>query len=285
MSIVQAGMLPLASELSDSQVLLVDDDPACLEECAELLASLSYPCAVASSAGEALRKISEDLRIGIVVTDINMPGMDGLTFLEELASRFRPVRPLVPIVVTGSNSIDSAVQAMRFSAADFLTKPVVPNELAAALRRASARWAQIARHMLLEQGKDPDDAALQSAEPKDPRYEKAGTDILVDNIRAIIRRRQKRKEFLDSALFADPSWDILLDLTLARLEGADVPVSAACAAAQVPYTTALRYIRQLVDSGLVRRWKDPRDSRRVFLKLENRALDAMTSYVEATRKR
>ena len=303
MNILHPAALALAVDGPQSRILLVDDDPDCLDEYAEVADSLGYQCVKAADAGEALRKIADDPRIGIVVTDVRMPAMDGITFLDELASRFAMVRPIVPIVVTGFGTLDCAVQAMRFNAVDFLSKPVSPEELAAALRRASARRTQLARQMLQAQQTQLDEAAQPAGESGPGRAEgaedagDAGAGLsdrgcepprkedLIAQIRSIIRTRKRRGDFLDSELFADPSWDILLDLTLAKLEGAAVPVSSACAAAQVPFTTAFRYVKQLVDAGMVRRWKDPKDHRRVLLELEDRTLEAMTSYLVAVMKR
>ncbi|MCZ8060922.1 MAG: response regulator [Novosphingobium sp.] len=119
----------------------MDDDPLCLEEYAELVENLGYDCTVAADAAQALRLIAGDPAIGIVVTDLRMPGMDGLTLLDELAHRFMPTRPLVAIVVTGNSTLETAVSAMRSSAVDFLTKPVSLDGMSGALRRAALRWA------------------------------------------------------------------------------------------------------------------------------------------------
>ena len=66
-------------------------------------------------------------------------------------------------------------------------------------------------------------------------------------------------------MFADPAWDILLDLYVARIEDADVSISGACVAAAVPATTALRWIRQMEREGLIGRAADPTDQRRQYV--------------------
>ncbi|MDE2621225.1 MAG: winged helix-turn-helix transcriptional regulator, partial [Sphingomonadales bacterium] len=104
-------------------------------------------------------------------------------------------------------------------------------------------------------------------------------------VRGIMRMREKRANFLDGQLFSDPTWDILLDLTAAKLEGKPIPVSSACAATNVPVSTALRYVRSLVDAGMVRRWKDTEDRRRDMLELEDRTMEAMTRYLTDVRRR
>ena len=97
-------------------------------------------------------------------------------------------------------------------------------------------------------------------------------------VRSLIRARRMRADSFGSGLFADPAWDILLDLTAARLEGRSVAVSSLCIAAAVPATTALRWIKQLTETGLLRRVSDPVDGRRVFIELTDSAAQTMTTY-------
>lgn len=97
-------------------------------------------------------------------------------------------------------------------------------------------------------------------------------------VRKIIRQRQLRSEFLAGELFADPAWDILLDLTAARAEHTRVSVTSLCIASGVPPTTALRWISQMVEAGLLVRVEDESDRRRAFIELSDKAADAMARY-------
>ena len=81
-------------------------------------------------------------------------------------------------------------------------------------------------------------------------------------LRRIIKARQARMRHFDADLFADPAWDILLDLAAARAERQQVSVTSLCIAAGVPATTALRWIGQMVDADLLVRVSDPHDRRR-----------------------
>jgi len=103
-------------------------------------------------------------------------------------------------------------------------------------------------------------------------------------IRGIIRARRLRDQFFEASLFADPAWDMMLDLMAARIERRPVAVSSLCIAAAVPPTTALRWIRTLTDAGLFVRINDPRDGRRVFIELSREAADGMTAYLAAARR-
>lgn len=89
-------------------------------------------------------------------------------------------------------------------------------------------------------------------------------------LREIIRLRRLRERFFDHELFADPAWDILLDLKAAGLEGRRVSVSSLCIAAAVPPTTALRWITSMTESGMLIRAQDPDDARRVFIELSEK---------------
>lgn len=97
-------------------------------------------------------------------------------------------------------------------------------------------------------------------------------------VRRIIRQRQLRTRFFDGELFADPAWDMLLDLAAARAEHTRVSVTSLCIASGVPPTTALRWISQLIEAGLFERVDDDTDRRRAFISLTDKAADAMAGY-------
>ena len=119
------------------------------------------------------------------------------------------------------------------------------------------------------QGDDATDRLVRTARPPlpDPRL-----------IRRIIRQRQLRARFFDGDLFADPAWDMLLDLTAARAEHSRVSVTSLCIASGVPPTTALRWIGQMTEAGLLQRVEDETDRRRAFITLTDKAADGMARY-------
>jgi hypothetical protein len=105
-----------------------------------------------------------------------------------------------------------------------------------------------------------------------------------DAVRKVIRTRRLRDSFFDAALFADPAWDMLLDLFAARIEGDHVAVSSLCIAAAVPPTTALRWIKMMTDHGIFERHADPNDGRRIFIRLSEKSTQAMAEYFLAARR-
>ena len=97
-------------------------------------------------------------------------------------------------------------------------------------------------------------------------------------VRRIIRQRQLRARFFDGDLFGDPAWDMLLDLAAARAEHARVSVTSLCIASGVPPTTALRWIGQMTEGGLLERVEDETDRRRAFITLTDKAADSMARF-------
>lgn len=105
--------------------------------------------------------------------------------------------------------------------------------------------------------------------------------VLIDAamVRRLIRLRRDRERHFPAEIFADPAWDMLLDLTAARMERIDVPVSSLCIAAAVPTTTALRWIRTLTVAGLMQRTTDAGDARRSFITLSDTAHQGMQAWI------
>jgi hypothetical protein len=114
----------------------------------------------------------------------------------------------------------------------------------------------------------------------DDRHIRAPRPALPDPrlVRKILAQRQLRAKFFDAELFGDPAWDILLDLTAARAEHVRVSVTSLCIASGVPPTTALRWIGQMTQAGLLERVEDDADRRRAFIGLTDGAADAMARY-------
>lgn len=102
-------------------------------------------------------------------------------------------------------------------------------------------------------------------------------------VRQVIANRQARSRFFDPELFGDPAWDMLLDLTAAHAKGARVSVTSLCIAAGVPATTALRWLTQMVESGIFLRVPDPADKRSAFIALSEKAIAAMSGYFASLR--
>ena len=114
------------------QVLLIEDDPDVRLGCEQALQLEDIAVSGVASAEQAQRRIGRDFA-GVVVSDIRLPGMDGMALLKAL----RLVDPELPVVlITGHGDVSLAVQAMKDGAHDFIEKPFSPDLLVEVVRRA-----------------------------------------------------------------------------------------------------------------------------------------------------
>jgi DNA-binding NtrC family response regulator len=112
-------------------ILAVDDDALSLGMLGELLRQSGYRPLLASDAEQALAMLG-DQPVDLIVSDLVMPGMDGMALLKKVAAR----HPAIPfVVITAYGSIGSAVEAMQAGAADYLEKPFNPDALRLTIRR------------------------------------------------------------------------------------------------------------------------------------------------------
>jgi len=119
-------------------VFIIDDDASFLKSMSRLLGAVGYTVRAFESAREFLEQLGPET-CGCVVTDLQMPGMDGLKMQEALA---KTANPLPVIFLTGQGDIPKTVSAMRSGAEDFLTKRAPKEEVLAAIERAFERETQ-----------------------------------------------------------------------------------------------------------------------------------------------
>lgn len=106
-------------------------------------------------------------------------------------------------------------------------------------------------------------------------------DALALVAHAEYRWRRNRAKFLPDSLFGEASWDLLLDLYVAGVRGKPVSITSACIASAVPPTTGLRYVKSLLEMGMIARCDDATDQRRSFLTLTPAAREMMEQYLSA----
>jgi DNA-binding NtrC family response regulator len=121
--------------MDKGHVLVVDDEANARTALAELLRDEGYRVDMAADGFKALGKIEEN-EPDIVLTDLKMPGMDGLELLRKLRAQERDV---VVVVMTAFGAVDTAIAAMKDGASDYLTKPVNVTELVLVLGREMER--------------------------------------------------------------------------------------------------------------------------------------------------
>jgi len=153
-----------------SSVLVVDDEPVVLQLFSRLLSEKGLRTRTASSAEEAL-KLLEEGGIACVLADKNMPGMDGI----EMLRRMREAQPHCAfIVMTGYASTESAIEALRLGAVDYLQKPfedldVVAQRIEDAIQQVRSdidRSAAMARLGVFQDGEPP--ATEDESDPAAP---------------------------------------------------------------------------------------------------------------------
>lgn len=106
-------------------------------------------------------------------------------------------------------------------------------------------------------------------------YDNAFLDARATAVRQTIKSRRTREQLLGKDLFADPAWDILLELYACTLEQRRMAVSDASSATTVPISTALRWLAKLLNEGLVIRKDNHLDARRSWIELSPRGRSAM----------
>ncbi|MBC2778353.1 winged helix DNA-binding protein [Parasphingopyxis marina] len=287
---------------SASAVAIVCDSAAAENRC-RLVAEAARVRVVTSTApGEALDRLSGPIGLDVVMVEI---GQDHGAALDALvaelsrsakAGRYRSVvsvpMDLVDIVdaAIGHGDVTLLCPPNEMDCALALGEALSRRSLAlhdigsehgeTRLQRLSEEVGRIARALeeLTHDDGPRGDRHLSEARPA---FRTAPRTLGADHIRAKIRMRRLRARFFDEDLFADPAWDMLLDLMAARLEGRQVAVSSLCIAAAVPPTTALRWIRTMTERGLFVRHSDPRDGRRVFIDLSDEATQAMERWFAA----
>jgi len=102
---------------------------------------------------------------------------------------------------------------------------------------------------------------------------------LVEKARTIHSQRRLRDEILGSELFSDPGWDLMLDLYIAQAGAKRVSVTSAAIGSGKPMSTGLRWVKLLIERGLVVREADPYDGRRSYLQLTPKAFQAMEEFL------
>jgi len=119
--------------MSGAKILLVDDEKIFTRNMAKLLSNRGYQVKAVNSGDEAIRAL-EGAAFDVLVLDLKMPGMDGLTTLQEIKKLGLFTETLI---LTGHGSIDTALEAMKLGAYDYLTKPCEISELVEKIKGAS----------------------------------------------------------------------------------------------------------------------------------------------------
>lgn len=221
-----------------------------------------------------LDRINRDADAGIYAGIV----AGGASLIDPLLARVTSNR--VEVLIDGAESERAAALALACSLRGSGTRvsDIAADNSAARLRQLSDEVGRIAATLArLSTGPEQRPGMPRAIAPAHADDQPV-TEISRDLLRSIIRARRLRSRFFPEELFADPAWDMLLDLTQAELAQIRVPVSSLCIAAAVPATTALRWIKSLTDNGMLLRRADPHDGRRVFIEMAPATSQAMRRY-------
>jgi CheY-like chemotaxis protein len=250
--------------------LVVDDDQDATEELVEYLSMAGLTCQSAGDGWAALDRLAEGWKPSVVVSDLQMPELNGLQFAEHLSKLGDLERPEI-VFVSGNAGFEDAVRAIQLGARDMLTKPIDGPRLVRAVKSA----------LLARQVRQRAAAGAPAADLKEvePAKRKRAT---LDDLRAV---RKVRGQYFPAELFSDPCWEMLLDLYDAELDKAEVTVTSLGAASGVPLTTALRRMEALQAHGFIERLVDPEDKRRTIIRLTRPGLGAVEKFFDSYSQR
>ena len=219
---------------------------------------------------QLLDHVNEDVAHGRYPAIVAAPGQ----LIDALAARFTEAS--VELLVDADEADRTAALAVALTdagRADQLSD-VASDQNATRLRQLSDEVNRIAS-TLARLSTGPASPARPVEPP--PTVEEL-PPVSAETLRAVIRARRLRSRYFEEDMFADPAWDMLLDLLQAELAQLRVPVSSLCIAAAVPATTALRWLKTMTQQGMFVRRADPHDGRRVFVELAPQASQALRRY-------
>jgi DNA-binding response OmpR family regulator len=276
----------------NARILAIDDDPATLELVRSVLVANGYRCLTASGAEEALGLIRSNPDVLVAISDISMPGMDGITLLERINSQGRSA-PRV-IFLTAHARVDYAVAALRLGAIDFLTKPVRPQNVLTVVHSALQRVEReraisgLPDQFVSLARKAQELAAIARGDvaSNPPRETTVGGSLGVQRathaaLLGMDHLRRLRREFPPLGELDDVAWDLLRELVRAERAGERLSVSSlSMAAEQVSSSTAMRRVQDLARAGILVRSPDPTDARRDFVILASEIRATLERYLE-----
>jgi DNA-binding NtrC family response regulator len=125
----------MEDKMDEMRIMLVDDEEGFLSTTKNVLERKGINVTTAMSGSEALEKLTQE-KIDVVILDVKMPGMDGVSALKAIKSQYSSVEV---IMLTGHGTVESALDGLRSGASDYLTKPIDIDELVAKAEEAFAR--------------------------------------------------------------------------------------------------------------------------------------------------
>ena len=121
--------------MPNAKILIVDDEKNIRLSVAQALESLGYAVTTAASGEEAIAKVKEEA-FKLILLDLKLPGIDGLEVLRQVVELHPDIQVMI---ISAYGTVESAVEAMKLGAVDFIQKPFTPKEIRSAVKRTSTR--------------------------------------------------------------------------------------------------------------------------------------------------
>jgi CheY-like chemotaxis protein/predicted transcriptional regulator len=253
------------------KILLVDDDADLLEELETALRQFGHEVIALTNAQSALDAIGRERTTKwIALLDIRMPGVDGFTLANILSDWSKIDLSVKIIFLTGSISTDVALRAVRIHAFDLLEKPISLDRLSESVSRAVAQ--------IIEEGRSYSGSPIIDERTSIPVISCFKAN-LKDTL-AIEMEEIKLRLALPSELHEEDCWGMFLDLFKAGIDGELVPAANLYYNPKLTTSTALRRIASLIDLGLVAKFSDTNDARRVLLGITEKGMNLLTEYFD-----
>jgi len=126
---------PPGIDRAKTRIMVIDDENVVLKSCARILGRLGYEIDTTSDPRDGLKRVLDEF-FNIVIVDLKMPDIDGMQILKSV----KEARPETEVImITGYSTVETAVQAMKLGAADYVAKPFNPDELEVVVERAAEK--------------------------------------------------------------------------------------------------------------------------------------------------
>jgi FixJ family two-component response regulator/DNA-binding MarR family transcriptional regulator len=292
---------------SKLRLLIVDDEPLILGELEEALADLDMEIITAGNGIDALDYIRLNEVPDIVLTDINMPVMDGFSFVEEVTRLLPMAKQCAFIFASGHGTVPNVTAALRLNAVDFIEKPMGRIEVCAAVNSARKKLAlhrsdvaiqtnlmseitsirdrtnELVNELLVGQTIPVPSAKYniklnRDMAPGDPKQ------LYLDQIAKINELQLLQSNLLENFSCDGDVWKMLIFLFDSQLKQQNVSVTSLCFVGNNTQTTALRKIEAMEEMGLIERRPDEKDRRRRFVILTDKSVGRIASYLSTFAK-
>jgi hypothetical protein len=278
-------------------VLVAGSSDAAIERGCRIVENAGHRIGARLPVEQALERLTRQAHAGALWIELDCDGGRPMRKLLEQVSRDVSAGRYAAIVSTRSNLAD-AVSADISDGGVRLIVDERDSQASAALAvalamhkmplrfadRGSDKGSDRLRHLSYEVNRIASTLARLSTEPASDSLpvrrqdSSEAPDVSIELVRNVIAARRLRSRFFPDELFADPAWDMMLDLFQAELAQLRVPVSSLCIASAVPATTALRWLKTMVRQGLFVRRSDPYDGRRIFVELAPHVSETLRRY-------